>query len=234
MNLLDMAIAAMLVLFVLSGVHKGFVYTAISVLCMIVCMTLAFIVMPLISRGVVENEGIFNSMLYYTEGSEYIYDVELSKLPITSIDKDELTEVYNRSDVAYPMDIRIRENIEDAAFEDNGITSLGDYFNRTMVLVTINILVFLLIFAVLRAITAFLVGWRNYAKRLPKLKKLDMVAAAGTGLIHGLLAMFLLFMLCPIVLTVLPFDVVEELVEESKLASFFYQSNFLLRLIPGV
>lgn len=234
MNLLDLAIIGILGLFVLSGIHKGFMYTAISVLCMIVCMMLAFVIMPLISGKVVSNESVFNSMLYYTEGSEYIYDVELSKMPITAIDRDTLAEVYNRSDVAYPMDLRIRENIADAAFEDEGITSLGDYFNQTMVHVTINILVFLLLFAALRAVTAFGLGWRNYAKRLPKLKKLDFLAAIGTGLIRGLLALFLFFMLCPIVLTVLPFDVVEELVEESKLASFFYQSNFLLGLIPGV
>ena len=234
MNLLDLAIIAALAIFVLSGAHKGFIYTAISVLCMVVCMMLAFIIIPLISGKVVANEKVFNSMLYYTEGSEYIYDVEYSKKPITQIPREELEEIYNRSDVAYPMDIRIHENIEDAAFEDQGITSLGDYFNQTMVLVTINILVFLLIYAALRIISAFVLGWRNYAKRLPKLKRLDLLAAIGTGLIRGLLAMFIFFMLCPIILTVLPFDVVEELVEDSALASFFYRSNFLLGLIPGV
>ncbi|MBO6060519.1 MAG: hypothetical protein J6P98_00175 [Clostridia bacterium] len=234
MNLVDLAIIAMLALFVLSGVHKGFMYTAISVLSMVVCMMLAFLIMPLVSGRVVANEKIFNSMLYYTEGSEYIYDVEFSKMPITAIDREDLEEIYNRSDVAYPMDLRIHENIQDAAFEDDGIIMLGDYFNQTMVLVTINILVFLLIYAALRVVSAFVLGWRNYAKRLPKLKKLDLPAAIGTGLIRGLLAMFILFMLCPIVLTVLPFDVVEELVEDSALASFFYRSNFLLGLIPGV
>ncbi len=234
MNLLDIALLAILALFVFSGVHKGFLYTAISVACMLLCMMLAFVIMPLVSVRVTSNEKIFTGMLYYTEGSEYIYDVELSKTAITQIDRDDLEEVYNRSDVAYPMDIRIRENIEDAAFEDEDIVTLGDYFNETMVLVTINILVFLALYAVLRAVSAFMLGWRNYAKKLKKLKKLDIPAAIGTGLIRGTLAMFLLFMLCPIVLTVLPFDVVEELVERSTLASFFYQSNFLLGLIPGI
>ena len=103
-----------------------------------------------------------------------------------------------------------------------------------MVLVTINILVFLACYGVLRALTAFILGWRNYAKSLPRLKKVDIPAAIGTGLIRGVLCLFLLFMLCPIVLTVLPFDVVEELVDASVLASFFYRSNFLLSIIPGV
>lgn len=233
MNLLDIVIIAALGLFVLSGVHKGFLYTAISVASILVCLMLAFIIMPLASRRVVSNDKIFNSMLYYTEGSEYIYDVEFSKMPITKIDKADLEEIYERSDVAYPMDRRIRDNIENAAFEDEGITLLGDYYNRTMVLVTINILTFMLIYTAVRVVFAFGLGWWNYAKRLPKLKKVDLPAAIGTGLIRGLLAMFVLFMLVPIILTVLPFDVVEDLVDGSTLASFFYRSNFLLSLMPG-
>ena len=233
MNLLDIVIIAALGLFVLSGVHKGFLYSAISVASILVCLMLAFIIMPLAARRVVANEKIFNSMLYYTEGSEYIYDVEFSKMPITKIDKADLEEIYERSDVAFPMDKRIRENIEDAAFEEQGITLLGDYFNQTMVHVTINILVFLIAYTLLRAAFAFGLGWWNYAKRLPKLKKVDLPAAIGTGLIRGLLALFILFMLVPIILTVLPFDVVEDLVDGSTLASFFYRSNFLLSLMPG-
>ena len=233
MNLLDLLIIAVLGLFVLAGLHKGFMYTALNTICIIVCLMLAFLIMPLVSQKVTANEKIFNNMLYYTEGSEYIYDVELAKTPITAIPPAQLAEVYERSDVAYPMDRRIEENIADATFEEAGITTLGDYYNRTMVLVTVNILVFLLIYAILRAVTAFVIGWWNYAKRLPKLKKVDIPAAIGTGLIRGVLALFLAFMLMPIVLTVLPFDVVEELVDGSKLASFFYRSNFLLGLIPG-
>ena len=233
MNLLDIAIVAALGLFVLSGVHKGFLYTAISVASILVCLMLAFIIMPLAARRVVSNDKIFNSMLYYTEGSEYIYDVEFGKMPITKIDKADLEEIYERSDVAYPMDRRIRENIENASFEDEGITLLGDYYNRTMVLVTINILTFMLIYAAVRVVFAFGLGWWNYAKTLPKLKKVDLPAAIGTGLIRGLLALFVLFMLVPIILTVLPFDVVEDLVDGSTLASFFYRSNFLLSLMPG-
>lgn len=233
MNLLDILIIAALGLFMLSGVHKGFIYTAISVASILVCIMLSFIIMPAAAKAVVANEKVFNSMLYYTEGSEYIYDVEFSKMPITKIDKSDLEEIFERSDVAYPMDRRIRENIEDAKFEDENITLLGDYYNRTMVLVTINILVFLLIYVILRIIFGFCLGWWNYAKKLPKLKKVDIPAAMGTGLIRGLLALFILFMLVPIVLTVLPFDVVEDLVDGSKLAAFFYRSNFLLGLIPG-
>lgn len=234
MNILDIAILAMLGLFVLGGLYKGFMHTALDILCYMICAVFAFVMLPIISFRVVQNETIFNAMLYYTEGSEYIYDVEYSRRNIAEISNSDLEEIYERSEVAFPMDERIRENVDGAVFESSNIRTLGDYFNQTMVLVTVNILVFFVMFIALRIVLAFLVGWWNYVSPFPVLKKLEIPAAIGTGLIHGILAMFLLFMLCPIILTVLPFEGISDLVEGSKLARFFYYSNFLLSLTPGV
>lgn len=234
MNILDFAIIAVLGLFVLAGVYKGFLHTAIDILCYMLCAVFAFLMTPLISFRVEQNEKVFNTMLYYTEGSEYIYDVEYIKKNIAEIPNSELEEIYSRSEAAYPMNERIRANVEEAAFESSNIYTLGDYFNQTMVLVSVNIIVFFLLFVALRIILAFFVGWWNYAKPFPVLRKLELPAAIGTGLIHGVLALFLIFMVCPIVLTVLPFDVVSDLVENSKLSHFFYYSNFLLGLLPGI
>lgn len=234
MNILDLVIIAILGLFVLAGVYKGFVYTSIDVLFYMICVVFAFLMTPLLAFRVEQDDKIFNAMLYYTEGSENIYDVEYSKKDITEISNAELEEIYSRSKVAYPMNDRIRTNVDEAAFRPSGITTLGDYFNQTMVIVTVNIMVFLVLFAALRILLAFLLGWWNYAKPLPVLKKLEIPAAIGAGLIRGVLAVFLFFMVCPIVLTILPFDVVSDLVENSKLAHFFYYSNFLLGIIPGV
>ncbi len=234
MNLLDIAILAVLALFVLLGYYKGFLHTTISIICYMLCVLFAFLMMPIVSFRIVQNESVFNTMLYYTEGSENIYDVEFKKKNIAEISNAELEEIYSRSEVAYPMDERIRTNVADAAFESSNIYSLGDYFNQTMVIVTINIFVFLLLFIAMRIVLAFGVGWWNYTNPFPLLKKLEIPAALGTGLIHGILAVFLIFMIAPIILTVLPFDFVSDMVENSKLARFFYYSNFLLSLTPGV
>ncbi len=234
MNILDFAIIGILALFVLLGYYKGFLHTTISIICYMLCTLFAFLMMPIVSFRIVQNESVFNTMLYYTEGSENIYDVEYKKKNIAEISNAELEQIYSRSEVAFPMDERIRANVADAAFSSSNIHSLGDYFNQTMVIVTINIIVFLLLFLALRIVLAFGVGWWNYTKPFPMLKKFEIPAALGTGFIHGVLAVFLLFMIAPIVLTVLPFDFVSDLVENSKLARFFYYSNFLLALTPGV
>lgn len=234
MNLLDFVIIAILGLFVLAGVYKGFFYTSIDILLFILCAAFAFLVTPLVAFKVEQNEKVFNTMLYYTEGSENIEDVEYRKKNITEISNAELEEIYEHSKVAYPMDERIRENVAAAAFERSNIYTLGDYFNTTMVIFAINVLLFLVFFIGLRLVLAFLLGWLNYARPLPVLKKLELPAAIGVGLIRGILALFLFFMTVPLVLTVLPLDFVSDLVEGSVLARFFYYSNFLLNFIHGV
>ena len=74
MNLLDLLIIAVLGLFVLAGLHKGFMYTALNTICIIVCLMLAFLIMPLVSQKVTANEKIFNSadrMLNTTDSTRY-------------------------------------------------------------------------------------------------------------------------------------------------------------------
>lgn len=174
-------------------------------------------------------------MLYYTEGSEYIKDAELARAAVSSLSTAEINTIVANADVPYPMGKRILENIASEAFAAEGVTTLGDYFNQTIVCVFINILVFLLVFAVVRIILAFIMGGVDYAWKLPQLRAGDGVLGGGLGLVRGILALFLLFMLLPIGLVFLAgkLQFVTDLVRESFFAHFFYRSNFLLSMMPG-
>ena len=68
----------------------------------------------------------------------------------------------------------------------------------------------------------------------PQLRKVDFIIGGAVGLARSIIGICVIFMLMPIILTVLPFDAIEQLVSSSAIASFFYQSNILLKLIPGV
>jgi len=173
-------------------------------------------------------------MLYYTEGSEYvaITDVELTRAPISSISSDQLHTVLQNADMPLPMDRCVIKNIASEAFRDSGVTTLGDYFNQTIVCVVINILALILIFAVVRLILGFVIRGVEYGRGgFPVLSRGDGVIGAGLGLIHGVLMMFVIFLIVPVMLTVLP--KLYEFLSESFFGEFFYQANFLLALIPS-
>jgi len=235
MNLLDLAILAVFAFFVLSGVYRGFLPTLLAIAAYILSWLLALIFLPAGAKGIMANESLYNQMLYYTEGSEYVGDVELAKTDISEIGAAQLTEILEDADLPYPMAKQINRNMAKEAFAPEGVTTLGDYFNQTIVRVFINIISFLCFFALFRALMGFLINGVDYAWKFPQLRTGDQLLAGGLGLIRGILAVFLLFMLLPLVLIVLAgkLALVTELVDGSLFSNFFYRSNFLLSMMPG-
>ncbi len=234
MNILDAAMLIIMALFILAGLYKGFLSTVLGIGAFIVSWLFGFAFMPLAANAVKSSEKLYTMMLYYTEGSEYIGDVELSKTSISELSSVQLRSVISGANLPYPMGKEVTQNIAREAFSSQGVSTLGEYFNQTIVCVFINILVFLAIFAIVRLVLAFVINDMDYSITFPVLHRGDALFAMGAGLLRGILALFLLCMLLPIVLTVLgQFDFINEILDGSFFASFFYRSNFLLSMMPG-
>ena len=231
--MITLVIFLCLALYVCSGLYKGFIWNFAVLSSSLISCVLAFALMIPLANLIRSNESIDDAMLSYTEGAEHIYDVELRKLTVDEITAEQLDDIMEKTDLVFPFGQRVRKNIELKRFENEGITTLGEYFNESMVRVIINIISFLLIYLVCRVISTFLICWYDYTFKFKKLRKFDWLVGGGIGLLRGILGLSIIFMLIPIVLTVLDFDVIREMFEENIFASFFHKSNLLLRLIPG-
>jgi hypothetical protein len=222
-------------MYIFAGLYRGFLYNALSIGAFMGSWLVGLAFMGLGSAAVKGSESLYSMMLYYAEGSEYVKDAELARTTISSLSADQLKSIIDGAGLPYPMGKAVTHNIAVEAFSNQNITTLGDYFNQTIVSVFINILVFLVIFLIVRGILAFIINGVDYARVLPELRSGDALLGAGLGLVRGILSLFVAFMLLPILLTVLGgFDVVSQLVDNSLLSSFFYRSNFLLSMMPGV
>lgn len=233
MGIIDIIIIALFALFFLSGFRKGFIWNISALGASIVSLVLAFLLMGSVSRLIVNNGVIYNAMLSYTEGSEAIYDIELVDKDITSLTNEQIDEVMERSDLPFPLRDRVYDNIMSEALRDSGITTLGDYFNESMVLTFVNIVSFLLIYFISRIVLTFLICWLDYSIKFPRLRIGDSIVGSAIGLVRGVIDISVVFMVVPIVLTVLPFDAIEEMISSSAMASFLHTSNIFLKLIPG-
>ena len=235
MNPIDIAVLIIMALFALAGLYRGFLTTLFNLGAYVVSVLLGFVFMPLLANGIKGSDSLYNMMLYYTEGSEYIANVEYIRADISSLSAAELSDIISTANLPYPMAKEINENIATEAFASQGVTTLGDYFNQTIVCVFINILMFLLAFGIIRLILAFVLNGVDYAWTFPVLSRGDGILGMGLGILRGMLVLFLLFMLLPIGLTILgQFDFIQSMVDQSVFCAFFYHANFLLALIPGV
>lgn len=234
MNFIDIGILLILAITILGGYYRGFVYTVCSVVATVVSFVLSAIGAPLIANAIKGQDKLFSMLLYYTEGSEYVAatDVELTRMPISNVSAETLHTVIENADMPLPMDRCVLRNIASEAFQADGIATLGDYFNQTIVSVVINIVSVLILFVILRLILGFVIRGMDYGRDgFPVLQRADGAIGAGLGLLHGVLMINVLFLVVPIGLTVLP--KIYEYLGESFFGEFFYKANICIPLISG-
>lgn len=231
--MVDLAILVIISLCVLAGYYRGTIYAALNVGVTILSLLLALLLIPVVSGAVKSSETLYKSMLYYFEGYEYVSttSVEMVHAKASDVSAEEVALLIEHADMPTPMDNAVRSNIRRLAYANKGITTLGDYFNQTIVDVVINILSMLALFVVIRILT----GWalRVFDVSLegfPVMNRYDWLFSCGIGFLHGVLIVYVLFMLVPVVLTVVPR--LETFLQESLLGGFFYHVNPLLYFVP--
>ena len=236
MNLIDVGIICVFVLFVLIGWHNGFFVSTLNLACFFLAWLFAVLLSPAVSNAILSNEGLADAMLYYTEGAELVEDVEMRRLPVNQLSSNTLSEILEDANLPSPLDTLVAQNMAGEVFAEDDITTVGDYFNQTIVNFTVNVLAFLIVFLLVRIVLAFVVHGVDYTIKLPMLQHFDAPLGAGFGLVRGFFALFVVFMVLPtfIVLIEPAFPSIRAYIDDSFLGPFFYNSNFLLSFVRGV
>ena len=233
--MVDLVILLILAVALLAGYYRGLVYSAVNLGLSLLSFALALLLCTGLSGAVQKRQGIYEMMLYYFEGYEYINEtsVELVHVSVAQIGDKELNVVVKNANMPTPFDHAVTNNVKKQVYESRGIYALGDYFNQTIVDTVLNILSLLLLFLVFRLLLGFLLRLIDFgAAGLPRLNRFDVPLSCGIGLLHGLFLVFVLFMLVPLMLVVVPR--LSAFIEDSLLGGFFYRGNLLLRMVPTV
>ena len=233
--MVDLVIILILAIALLAGYYRGVVYSALNLGVSILSFALALMLCTTLSGAVQKRQSLYEMMLYYFEGYEYINEtsVELVHVSVAQVGDKELSVVVKNADMPSPFDRAVTNNVKKQVYEDRGIYSLGDYFNQTMVDTVLNILSLLLLFLVFRLLFGFVLRLIDFgAAGLPRLRRLDVPLSCGIGLLHGIFLVFVLFMLVPLALVVVPR--LSKFLEESFMGEFFYKGNLLLRMVPTI
>ena len=233
--MVDLVILLILAIALLAGYYRGVIYSAINLGVSILSFIMALLLCTTLSGVVQKRQSLYEMMLYYFEGYEYINEtsVELVHVSVSQIGEKELAVVVKNADMPSPFDSAITGNVKKKVYESRGIYSLGDYFNQTIVDTVLNIISLLLLFLIFRLLFGFVLRLIDFgAAGLPRLKQFDVPLACGIGLLHGVLLVSVLFMLVPLMLVVVPR--LSKFIDGSLLGGFFYRGNVLLRMVPTV
>ncbi len=234
MNLVSLAYIAVILVLVLEGVHRGFLRSALNLGAFFVSVITSFLFYPVMSSSVKNNPSMFDYLFYYTEGAEKIAHFEDTRLLVDGLSKTKLDEVLFASNMPEPFTSLVRQNVHTQAFAAEGSTTLGEYFNMTLVSAVLNIFSFLAVFLIARVIFAFVLGAVDYTIQFPELRQYNRTMGALFGFARGLLFCFLIATIVPAVFLIFPVDKIIEFYHSSDIGLFFINNNIFLHLILGI
>ncbi|MGI5849945.1 MAG: CvpA family protein [Christensenellales bacterium] len=233
MNWINIFFIILIFVAVLEGIYRGFLHSALNMGAFFLSIITSYLLYPVVSVAVKANNTMFNFLVYYTEGAEKIKSFEDTSLLVNNLSSAKLDSIISSSSLTAPFTTLIRQNVETKAFALNGLTTIGEYFNMTIVFTVLNILSFLVVFFLARIVYTFVLGALNYTVQFPELKQYDRTTGALFGVSRGVLVCFLIVMIVPIMFLVVPVDKMVEYFSNSTIGMFFYQNNFFLHLIRG-
>lgn len=233
MNIVDIVILVIMGISIVYGLYRGFVHTILSVACCLISVLVAFSFGPKLANAVSSNEGVSSTLATYTDAVARVGDYSLASSQVSFLDQNVIHQVLESVDLPAPIAEILNTNLINQVFAGAGLSTVNDYVSNTVVAVAVNALCFIACFAVCYLLLSIVMRLIHHVFRLPLLKQLDWLAGGAFGLIRGALILYVIFLLVPILSTVVPLDAFNEMVAQSTLAPIFQSNGFFASVIAG-
>lgn len=233
LNIVDYIIIGVIALSLLLGIYRGFIASVLNTGGCVVSFFLSFKLYPYLADSIRNNGDLVRTLLHYTDASNRIGDLELAISNVAHLTASKVTEIIGKVQLPPPLDTLLQVNLEQQAYSGAGIDTVSDYVSQTILNASINIICFLVCFAALFLVISILVNLLRAVFRFPILKQLDWLAGGAFGLLRGVLLCYALFAVVPLVLTMVPIELISELIEASTLAPIFNNGNIILSVMNG-
>ena len=228
-NIVDWMILAVIAVSVIYGLHRGFINGVLSVAAFIGSALLAFSLCGDLAAWLQQNKTLVDTLIYYTDAGSRVSNLDLSLLPVSQVTESALAQILQSANLPSAFEEAFLSGFAGAS----ATTNIAQLLSQTIVSVSLSILSFLICFFVAYVVCTFVLHLVGYVFELPVLRHLDSLVGGVFGLIRGVMMVFILFALVPIVLAVVPVDFISEMITASQLAPYF-DSRIIMQILQGV
>lgn len=231
MNMVDYGILLLLGISITTGVYNGFVVSALHAASFFISWLGALIFYPMISSMLVNKfPKLFESLVYYVDGSSNIPSIEDRTARISTFSSDQLMSLLDRIQLPNPFARIITADVGNVGYEAQ---TLGQYFDNTIAGTIVNIFSFLLLFFLLKLLFTVIISVSKSVTSLPVLKQFDSLFGAGFGFFRGIFILYFVYAIIPILLALAPVDVFTQYLDASKFSDLFYRTNIFTNFVRG-
>ncbi|MDO4740642.1 MAG: CvpA family protein [Eubacteriales bacterium] len=234
MNIFDIIILAILGVSLISGMYKGFLASGLTIIGFIAAWVGAMHFYPQLSAAIQSNASIMEMLQYYLEADALFESSAAGAKLASAVSQTELAQTISTLPLPAIITDAFRENVLAQSFASLDLTTLAEYLGQTICGAAINVLSFLAMFIVSYVVVLLLVNLLNHVFRFPVLRHLDWLLGGAFGLVRGAVVTALLFSMAPMILSMLPLEITEELIGSSVFYDFFSRNNILETLVQSV
>ena len=231
MNIMDLLVIGLLLLYFLNGMYRGFLHSLLNLGGFFLSWVGAFIGYPLLAKRFMASEFI-TSFQFYIEGAEKVNDYEAARKIVSTLSKADISAIMDNAKLPSFFSRAIESNLKKQVFSDMGLTTVGEYFNMSIFCLIMNIVAFILVFLLLKCLFTLLTNAYSSSVDLPQLKRFEYTCGGGVTLLRGFFTMHIVFMLVPVAIALMPSQIADML-NSSVASSIFYSGSILLPFIPG-
>lgn len=228
MNALVIIVIAILILNAYLGMRAGFIKTVFSIFSMIVALILTLVLSPYLSKTLQQNEKL---VTYLSEKSAEVLNLD-------EIDDKISQKVEDNFIQKLPLPDSIKETLQKNnnadTYDTLGVKGFKDYVSHAVASIMINAISFVISFVVLIILLRVLCTVLNIISKLPILHQINKLVGLLAGGIHGLIIVWLLFIL----LTVFGGTKIGQecftMMNESSFLSALYNNNLILHFVTNL
>lgn len=229
MNVMDIAILAILAVSVIAGMYRGFLASGLHTAGFIGAWFAAKMTYTELATAVLSNRALMGVLSNYLEPESFFSSPAVANMSVAdAITSGQLETIANTVAEKMPF-IRdaFVQNVQSFAFTNLNISTLRDYLDQTVWTGLFNVISFLLIFALAYAVIALVVNLFNHVFDFPALHFFDRILGGAFGLVRGAIVVVLALTLLPMVLNMFMPDLMAQLAAESKLSAIFTTFDFM-------
>lgn len=227
MNWLLLVILIIIGGYTVLGYRRGFIKTIFLIFSSVLALLIASIISPYLSKVLQSNETMY----------QYIYDSVDERVDMSN---DSISGKINQVQMIESLDIptvlkeSMKENNNSEVYDILDITNFHDYIVTYITSMIFNGIAYLIAYILSIIILRIISGALDIISKLPLIHGINKVGGLGIGLIHGLLIVWIFFIVITVFSNTSFGEGCFEAINQSSILSIIYDNNILLHYIMNI
>lgn len=228
MNILDIIVIVILLVFIFSGYRKGLALTILNFFRTIISLYLANQLYPYVSKFLRENTSLYEFLK-----TSIIDNMGLSKLT---------QDIAFKNSGEFIKSLSVPDFIKNALIANNNseyykilkVDAIEDYISGYIANMCLNAISLVSVFFIVFAVMKVLVKVLNIVSRLPIIKSFNRLGGGLIGFLQGTIFIWFLIAIFVLLFSKSEYAYIFDMLKESAIAVHFYKTNLILNFITGI